>query len=78
MRPLLVLLALPLAGCVSLTPDHIRELVKDRNATAVCVKANAILYGTGTLVIAGIDKGVHGGVQVAPDCSVTIMTGGSR
>jgi hypothetical protein len=80
MRPLALLLTLTLTGCATtlpmdasrMTPEQIREAVKDKSANIGCVSIKAPYPGNSVLL--NLDKGVVnvGEVSVAPDCTVTI------
>ena len=78
----LVLIVALLAGCNSMpadpakmTPEQLREWVKDKSASVTCVSAkNAV--GNVTTIVANLDKGtVHTGtVTVSTDCVTTIQS----
>ncbi len=69
-----------LAGCAQLpadpskmSPEQIKEFVKDKNASVSCGKVNTP-YGPTVLIYVTLDKAVifEGQVSVNPDCQVTI------
>lgn len=74
-------LALLLAGCgaipanpSSMSPEQLREWVKDKNANVACGVANTP-YGRGVAVYVVLDKGIviDGSVTVDSECKVTII-----
>lgn len=83
MKTLMMLLIAMLAGCAqfpassSLTAEQIAAMVKDKNASAVCLQVIGP-QGTIRLVVVNADAGTaKGGVTVNPgqDCSATINNG---
>jgi hypothetical protein len=73
------LAGLLMGGCLSLpanpenmTPEQIKEWVKDKSMAATCTTLNTP-YGRGIVVHVGIDKSVvpNGAVQVDDQCKVT-------
>ena len=85
MRLLIAVAVVLLSGCAGLTsqdamkmtPEQLTALVKDKNATAYCVRIIAAGY-TGTVVTANLDQGAiqgAGKVIVNPDnCGMEIDT----
>ena len=80
MRLLALLAALACAGCLSLpanptemTPDQLKEWVKDKNASVGCVVANSP-YGKGNGLYLVLDKGIipNGTVTIDDACKVVI------
>ena len=74
------LLALALAGCVSvpgnpekMSPDQLREWARDKNANIACGVINSP-YGRGIATYVVLDKGVvfNGSVSVDPECKITV------
>lgn len=78
----LIIVAL-LAGCsampadpAKMSPEQLREWVKDKSASVTCVSAkNAV--GNVTTVVANLDRGVvtAGVVTISTDCVTTINSG---
>ena len=77
---LVMIAALLLAGCASLpanpssmTPEQLKEWVKDKNANLGCGVVNSP-YGRGVMVYVVLDKGliVNGQVVIDDQCKVTI------
>ena len=80
MTRLLIVAALLLAGCATLpgnpskmSPEQIKEAVKDKNANIGCGVINSP-YGRGVAVYVTLDKAVvvNGSVVVDDQCKVTI------
>ena len=76
---LVLIIALVGAGCVSLpanpssmTPEQLREWVKDKSANVLC-STIATPY-KGTVIVMNLDKGVvvNGAVTIKDGCEVTI------
>lgn len=75
-----VVVVLALTGCATtlpmdasrMTPEQIKEAVKDKSANIGCVSIKAPYPGNSVLV--NLDKGILtvGEVTVTPDCTVTI------
>jgi hypothetical protein len=78
-----LIIAALLAGCnampadpAKMTPEQLREWVKDKSASVTCVSAkNAV--GNVTTVVANLDRGVvsAGVVTISTDCVTTINSG---
>lgn len=74
--------ALGALGCASLpanpehmSPEQIREWVKDRNASVLCAVVNTP-YGRGYVLALGLDRGIvlNGTLVVDDACKVTIQS----
>ena len=55
-----------------LNEKQLEALAKIKDAGVFCFKADALMYGGGTLVTASIDKGIKGALTVEPGCAVKI------
>jgi len=55
-----------------LNEKQLEALAKIKDAGVFCFKADALMYGGGTLVTASIDKGIKGALTVEPGCVVKI------
>lgn len=81
MRHLIVAVSFLFAGCMGnlpgnpthMTPEQLREWVKDKNANVGCLVANTP-YGKGNTVLMVLDKGivVDGTIVIEDNCKVTI------
>jgi len=55
-----------------LNEKQLEALAKIKDAGVFCFKADALMYGGGTVVTASIDKGIKGTLTVEPGCVVKI------
>lgn len=81
MKKTLLSLLVMLAGCAGnipadptrMTPDQIKELAKDKSATAACTVVNSP-WGVGRTIYVQFDKSTspNGTVTVGADCTVSL------
>lgn len=65
-----------LPGTVAgLNEAQINALVKMKDAGVMCITGSGPpLTGSGSVVVASIDKGIKGSLEVGRDCSIKIVT----
>lgn len=73
-------LAFALSGCAAMyggmTPEQLKEIVKDKTSGFTCF-AGIYAGAKVTILIAHADKGVPAGVQVDSECKASFLSGKS-
>lgn len=72
------IMALALSSCalpgsvIGMSAEQIHALAKQRDASVICVYGEGGLGASGSVIIAGIDRGITGSLSVSRDCGVRI------